>query len=67
MSKSLISKADLKKYRPGTVIVTSRDDLYFLAAALSDEADDVFLSERKYTDQSKAYDFAERYFERRGA
>ncbi len=62
--RTLIPPTDLHRYRPGTIIVTSRDDLYFLAAALSDEMDDVWLSERKYADQGKAHDFAEEWFER---
>ncbi len=62
--RPLIPAAAMHRYRPGTVIVTSRDDLYFLAAALSDDADDVWLSERKYADQGKAHDFAEAWFER---
>lgn len=62
--KTLIPKADLGLYQPGTIVVTSVHDLYFLAAALSDEREDVMLSRRKYADQGEAYDFAEQWFER---
>jgi hypothetical protein len=59
-----IPKARIGHYRPGTIIVSSKADVYFIAAALSDEDDDVFLSERKYADQGKALDFAKAWFER---
>jgi len=62
--KSLIPQEDLGLYRPGTIIVSGKSDVYFLAAALSDERDDEILSERKYADQGKALDFAEQWFER---
>lgn len=55
-------KRNIGDYRPGTIVISSRSDVYFIAAALSDEHDDVFLSERKYSDQSKALAFAEDWF-----
>lgn len=57
-----IPQSRIASYRPGTIIITSKNDVYFIAAALSDEDDDVFLSARKYADQGKAQDFAESWF-----
>jgi hypothetical protein len=61
--KRLIPKPDIPLYRPGTIYCIAKDSLYFYAAALSDDRDDVILSKRKYADQGKALDFAENWFE----
>lgn len=65
--RQLIANEDLPLYRPGTIVVASKSDVYFIAAALSDERDDIFLSGRKYADQGKALDFAMSWFDRRNA
>lgn len=62
MRQQLIPKSRIGNYRPGTVVVSSRTDVHFLAAAISDEDADVFLSKRKYADQGKALEFAEGWF-----
>jgi len=62
---TIIPNCDLHLYRPGTIVVTSKNDVYFIAAGISDECEDVFLSNRKYSNQSKALEFAEDWFDRR--
>lgn len=63
-----IEPSALRRYQPGTVVIITGDDFHFVPAAIdpSDNLDDVFLSERRYNDQSKAHDAAERWFETRG-